>query len=71
MACENIPRSCDTFVVLPPLTDTNFHIFGKNSDRPTNEVQEVILVSKEHTSANKNHVTVRVSQFSISIISVF
>lgn len=51
-------RSCDTFVVLPPLTDSNFHIFGKNSDRPSSEVQEVIFVSKEHTSDNKNHVHV-------------
>lgn len=56
MANKNIARSCDTFVVLPPLTDSNFHIFGKNSDRPTNEVQEVIFVSKEHTSENKDHV---------------
>jgi len=51
-------QSCDTFVVLPPLTDSNFLIFGKNSDRPTNEVQEVIFVSKEHTSDNKDHVHV-------------
>jgi hypothetical protein len=70
MAFKAVARSCDTFVVLPPLTDTNFHIFGKNSDRPTNEVQEVIFVSKEHTSDNKNHVQVRVSSFSISIIFV-
>jgi hypothetical protein len=58
MANKPVARSCDTFVVLPPLTDSNFHIFGKNSDRPTNEVQEVIFVSKEHTSDNKNHVPV-------------
>ncbi|CAF4753132.1 unnamed protein product [Pieris macdunnoughi] len=38
------PHSCDTFVVLPPLTNDNGVIFGKNSDRPQNEVQEVILV---------------------------
>ncbi|XP_014366385.2 secernin-2 [Papilio machaon] len=38
------PRSCDTFVVLPPLTKDNQVIFGKNSDRPQNEVQEVIYV---------------------------
>ncbi|CAF1059523.1 unnamed protein product [Adineta ricciae] len=50
------PYSCDTFVVLPPLTDSNFRIFGKNSDRPANEVQEVILVSNEHTSENKDFV---------------
>ncbi|XP_050683655.1 secernin-3 [Leptidea sinapis] len=40
----DFPRSCDTFVVLPPLTKGNLVIFGKNSDRPQNEVQEVILV---------------------------
>lgn len=58
MANNSFMRSCDTFVVLPPLTDSNFHIFGKNSDRPGNEVQEVIFVSAEHTSSNKDHVHV-------------
>ncbi len=58
MTNKSIPCSCDTFVVLPPLTDSNFHIFGKNSDRLSNEVQEVIFVSKEHTSENKDHVQV-------------
>ncbi|CAF2784460.1 unnamed protein product [Rotaria sp. Silwood2] len=56
MTNKSLARSCDTFVVLPPLTDSNFHIFGKNSDRPGNEVQEVIFVSKEHTTENKDHV---------------
>ncbi|CAF0986497.1 unnamed protein product [Rotaria sp. Silwood1] len=56
MANGNLPYSCDTFVVLPPLTDSNFHIFGKNSDRPANEVQEIIFVSNEHTNDNKNFV---------------
>lgn len=37
------PTSCDTFVVLPPLTKNGI-IFGKNSDRPGDEVQEVIYV---------------------------
>ncbi|CAF4763058.1 unnamed protein product, partial [Rotaria socialis] len=56
MASTSVARSCDTFVVLPPLTDSKFHIFGKNSDRPASEVQEVIFVSKQHTSENKDHV---------------
>jgi secernin len=56
MSSENVPFSCDTFVVLPPLTDSNFHIFGKNSDRPANEVQEIIFVSNEHTSDNQDYV---------------
>ena len=53
-----LPTSCDTFVVLPPLTESSFHIFGKNSDRPSNEVQEVIFVSKEH---NEDVLHVRLS----------
>ena len=58
MTDTSVARSCDTFVVLPPLTDSNFRIFGKNSDRPNNEVQEVIFVTKEHTTENKDHVHV-------------
>lgn len=34
--------SCDTFVVLPSLTSNGSVIFGKNSDRPQGEVQELI-----------------------------
>ncbi|CAF4081533.1 unnamed protein product, partial [Rotaria sp. Silwood2] len=56
MSDGNLPYSCDTFVVLPPLTDSNFRIFAKNSDRPANEVQEIIFVSNEHTSDNKDYV---------------
>lgn len=36
------PRSCDTFVALPPATVENRIIFGKNSDRLCDEVQEVV-----------------------------
>lgn len=36
------PCSCDTFVALPPATVENRIIFGKNSDRPCDEVQEVV-----------------------------
>nr|CAI5827513.1 unnamed protein product [Callosobruchus analis] len=35
------PKSCDTFVVLPPLTKYGV-VFGKNSDRPQGEVQEIV-----------------------------
>ena len=35
--------SCDTFVALPPTTGNGCVIFGKNSDRPANEVQEVVF----------------------------
>ena len=58
MTNNDVAHSCDTFVVLPPLTDSNLHIFGKNSDRPADEVQEIIFVSDEHTSSNKDHVQV-------------
>ncbi|CAD5122188.1 DgyrCDS10633 [Dimorphilus gyrociliatus] len=36
---------CDTFVSLPPATGGNFVVFGKNADRPDDEVQEVIFIS--------------------------
>ncbi|PNI86471.1 SCRN3 isoform 5 [Pan troglodytes] len=36
------PFSCDTFVALPPATVDNRIIFGKNSDRLYDEVQEVV-----------------------------
>lgn len=36
------PSSCDTFVALPPSTVGQRIIFGKNSDRPCDEVQEVV-----------------------------
>lgn len=36
------PSSCDTFVALPPSTVGQRIIFGKNSDRPSDEVQEVV-----------------------------
>lgn len=36
--------SCDTFVVLPPGTAKGCIIFGKNSDRPADEVQEVVYL---------------------------
>ena len=36
------PSSCDTFVALPPATKNGTIIFGKNSDRPAGEVQEVV-----------------------------
>lgn len=43
MAAAHLPpRSCDTFVALPPATIGERIIFGKNSDRPCDEVQEVV-----------------------------
>lgn len=42
MAPRPPPRSCDTFVALPPATAGARVVFGKNSDRPADEVQEVV-----------------------------
>ncbi|XP_068263989.1 secernin-3 isoform X3 [Nyctibius grandis] len=36
------PRSCDTFVAFPPAAAGDRVVFGKNSDRPADEVQEVV-----------------------------
>ena len=40
-------ESCDTFVVLPDSSASNSVIFGKNSDRPYGEIQEVIRFPKK------------------------
>lgn len=53
---SKLPKSCDTFVVLPPLTKNQSVVFGKNSDRPQNEVQEVVLI-KGGTRNDKQKVT--------------
>ena len=37
------PLSCDCFVSLPPGSRDDHVIFGKNSDRPRDEVQEVVF----------------------------
>lgn len=43
------PKSCDTFVVLPPLTQHGV-VFGKNSDRPQGEVQELVYIPNTQSS---------------------
>ncbi|KAI1283778.1 Secernin-2 [Halotydeus destructor] len=40
------PVSCDTFVVMADSTAKQAVVFGKNSDRPQGEVQEVVFVPK-------------------------
>lgn len=53
-----MPSSCDTFVALPPATAKGCVIFGKNSDRPGSEVQEVILVpAADHPKGSKVQVS--------------
>ncbi|XP_053117526.1 secernin-2 isoform X2 [Hemicordylus capensis] len=42
VSCPLVPCSCDCFVSLPPASATREVIFGKNSDRPRDEVQEVV-----------------------------
>ena len=40
--------SCDTFVALKDVTKSGHVIFGKNSDRPYGEVQEVVHVPRKN-----------------------
>uniref|UniRef100_A0A8C4R929 Secernin 2 n=1 Tax=Eptatretus burgeri TaxID=7764 RepID=A0A8C4R929_EPTBU len=45
------PESCDTFVAMSPATLRGDVVFGKNSDRPADEVQEVLYIpAQNHTS---------------------
>ncbi|KAL4656654.1 hypothetical protein GN956_G4500 [Arapaima gigas] len=49
-----LPSSCDTFVALPPSTAGPYVVFGKNSDRPCDEVQEVVYFpAKDHSAGDK------------------
>ena len=44
-------QSCDTFVVLNACTENGSIIFGKNSDRPKEEVQDIVFhPATEHPS---------------------
>lgn len=52
------PQSCDTFVVLPDLTKGGHVVFGKNSDRPREEVQEVVYrAAADHDGGSKVQVS--------------
>ncbi|KAM5274411.1 secernin-2 isoform 2-T2 [Ctenodactylus gundi] len=42
--CPDTPCSCDCFVSVPPASAIPAVIFAKNSDRPRDEVQEVVFV---------------------------
>ena len=54
------PQSCDTFVVLPPGTALGCVVFGKNSDRPKGEVQEVVYVpAEDHPAGTKVQVLIK------------
>uniref|UniRef100_A0A8C5Q6W3 Secernin-2 n=1 Tax=Leptobrachium leishanense TaxID=445787 RepID=A0A8C5Q6W3_9ANUR len=56
MPCTTYPSSCDCFVSLPPASLTPIVIFGKNSDRPYEEVQEVVYFPRA-TNAPGSKVT--------------
>ncbi|XP_051894512.1 secernin-2 [Pristis pectinata] len=50
----SVPSSCDCFIALPPATERKEVIFGKNSDRPRDEVQEVVYFpAAEHAKGSK------------------
>uniref|UniRef100_A0A6A7FQ65 Secernin-2-like isoform X1 n=2 Tax=Hirondellea gigas TaxID=1518452 RepID=A0A6A7FQ65_9CRUS len=61
--CTIAPKSCDTFVVLPDKTEGGVVVFGKNSDRPAGEVQEVIYYpAADHTVTRLECTFITVSQ---------
>ena len=47
-------RGCDTFVAFPPSSSLPAVIFGKNSDRPEKEVQEIKLFPPRTAAKDKN-----------------
>nr|XP_023014273.1 secernin-3-like [Leptinotarsa decemlineata]XP_023014274.1 secernin-3-like [Leptinotarsa decemlineata] len=63
------PNSCDTFVVLPPLTKYGV-VFGKNSDRPSNEVQEVVYFPSiiSYKPVKCTYITVKSAGFKNAVI---
>lgn len=70
------PCSCDTFVALPPATAGNRIIFGKNSDRLCDEVQEVVYFPaavhdnlREHLQVGEVHVFLTIVFFKNIITS--
>ena len=63
--------SCDTFVALPPATANGCVIFGKNADRPCDEVQEVVhIAAADHPAGAKLQVSLlSLSTFSVTVLS--
>lgn len=60
------PQSCDCFVSLPPGSKYDHVIFGKNSDRPRDEVQEVVYYP---AASHDPGATVEVSAFFVHFAS--
>lgn len=44
---------CDTFVALPDATVNSDVIFGKNSDRPQSEIQDVVIIPAQKYGLNE------------------
>ena len=65
------PKSCDTLVALPPATANGCVVFGKNSDRPGQEVQEVIYqAAAEHKPGTKLQVSYLFLMYTLSLVLV-
>src|SRR4051794_39375621 len=64
MKMANSVIGCDTFIALPSVTADGFVIFGKNSDRPSGEVQEIIYYpAQDYKSGSKLKVRIFISHF--------
>lgn len=68
--------SCDTFVCFPPHTINDTVIFGKNSDRPSGEVQEIVYFPEnrynEGTKLKCTYIEIdqaRISQLELKVIA--
>ena len=46
--------SCDTFVVMGDVSATGEVVFGKNSDRPNGEVQELVYHPRQKYGEGEN-----------------
>lgn len=46
------PKGCDTFVAYPPTTASGHVVFGKNSDRPSGELQPLMRYPRAQYSKN-------------------
>lgn len=67
-----LPTSCDTFVALPPSTEGPRVVFGKNSDRPSDEVQEVVYFpAKDYAPGDKLEVSKQCDAFGFNCFYLF
>ena len=63
---------CDSMVALPDVTEEGDLIFGKNSDRPAGEIQDVIRIPaqtyKTLTSLKCTYVTIPQAEDTLAVI---